>query len=344
MENFFTRLSKCFIIAEIGVNHNGDMILAKQMIDEAKQSGADAVKFQTFNAKSLVSKGTPKVKYQENTTSVEETHYEMIKKLELSKDDHFLLKDYCVSRNIIFLSTPYDVESACFLHEELNVELFKTASADLVDLPLHEYIASTGKPSIVSVGMATLGEIENTLRIYNSKSHKDLVLLHCVSNYPCADESLNMRVLKTLRQAFQLPVGYSDHSIGNEASILSIALGAQVIEKHFTLDKNLEGPDHLASSTPEEFRTLCEAVGRAAVMLGSGVKCCQSEEIQMSKVSRKSIVMRKSASAGTVLTKDHLALKRPGSGLGSEMMGFIIGLKLSVDKSVDDIVSANDFS
>ena len=319
------------------------MILAKEMIDAAVQSGADAVKFQTFRAESLVSLGTPKVEYQKSTTSSDETHYEMIKKLELSLNDHFVLKDYCKEKEISFLSTPYDLESARFLHEEINVEMFKTASADLVDIPLHDYIASSGKPALVSVGMANLGEIENTLSIYNSKNHHNIVLLHCVSNYPCADESLNMQVLKTLRQAFQLPVGYSDHSVGNEASILAIALGAQVVEKHFTLDKKLDGPDHLASSSPEEFKSLVDAVRRAQKMLGSPIKSCQSEELQMSQVSRKSIVFAQRVEAGTILKSEHLTLKRPGTGLGSEMLEKIIGIKLAITKKKDEMLFLRDF-
>ena len=319
------------------------MILAKEMIDAAVQSGADAVKFQTFRAESLVSMGTPKVEYQKSTTSSDETHYEMIKKLELSLNDHFVLKDYCQEKEISFLSTPYDLESARFLHEEINVEMFKTASADLVDIPLHDYIASSGKPALVSVGMANLGEIENTLSIYNSKNHHNIVLLHCVSNYPCADESLNMQVLTTLRQAFQLPVGYSDHSVGNEASILAIALGAQVVEKHFTLDKKLDGPDHLASSSPEEFKSLVDAVRRAQKMLGSPIKSCQSEELQMSQVSRKSIVFAQRVEAGTILKSEHLTLKRPGTGLGSEMLEKIIGIKLAITKEKDEMLFLRDF-
>ena len=272
MKNFFTNSSECILIAEIGVNHNGDMILAKEMIDAAKESGADVVKFQTFKADKLVAQGTPKVKYQENTTSPEETHYEMIKKLELSLENHFVVKEYCDQLGVEFLSTPYDSDSARFLNDELEVRLFKTASADLIDHPLHEYIASTRKPSIVSVGMATLEEIEQNLSVYKRYEHEDLILLHCVSNYPCSDTSLNLRVLNTLKKHYDFPVGFSDHSIGNEAAILSIAFGAKVIEKHFTLDKSLPGPDHLASSTPKEFKQLVKSVRRAEKMLGSSVK------------------------------------------------------------------------
>jgi N,N'-diacetyllegionaminate synthase len=342
IQNYFNKFNNCFFIAEIGVNHNGDLKLAKEMIDAAVESGADAVKFQTFKAELLVSKDTPKVKYQKRTTVSNESHFDMIRNLELSHEDHFILKDYCEKNNILFLSTPYDVESANFLHKCLDIKIFKTASADLIDQPLHEFIANTGKPSIISVGMATLGEIEETLRIYQEYQNLDIILLHCVSNYPCSHESLNLRVMNTLREAFNLPVGYSDHSIGLEAAVLSIALGAKIIEKHFTLDKKLPGPDHLASSLPHEFKQLCESVKIAEKALGSSVKECQPEESQMANVSRKSIVMRNSVKAGTLLSAENLTIKRPGNGLPPSFLKNLIGLKLSVDKKSDDLVSLKD--
>ena len=342
MKNFFTNFSQCMMIAEIGVNHNGDRVLAKEMIEAAKESGADVVKFQTFKAEKLVTQGTPKVKYQENTTSPEETHYEMIRKLELSLENHFIIKEFCEKLGIEFLSTPYDSESACFLNEELGVSLFKTASADLIDHPLHEYIASSGIPSIVSVGMASLDEIAKNLSVYEKYGHEDVILLHCVSNYPCSDQSLNLRVLNTLKETYDFPVGYSDHSIGNEAAILSIAFGAKVVEKHFTLDKALPGPDHLASSTPEEFKQLVKSVRRAEKMLGSSIKQCQEEEKQMASVSRKSIVMNADLQAGTILEDVHLIIKRPGIGLQPEMLSTVLGMKLLVDKTKDDMLSLTD--
>jgi N,N'-diacetyllegionaminate synthase len=319
------------IIAEIGVNHNGDLSLAKEMIDAAKSAGADAVKFQTFKAENLVSKGTPKVKYQQNTTSPDETHYEMIKKLELSRQNHHFIKEYCDQLGIEFLSTPYDSESARFLNEELGVRLIKTASADLIDHLLHEYIASSGKPSIVSVGMATLDEIAKNISIYKNSGHEDLILLHCVSNYPCSDQSLNLRVMDTLRETFDFPVGYSDHSFGNEAAALSIAFGAKVIEKHFTLDKSLPGPDHLASSTPEEFKLLVKSVRRAEVMLGSPVKECQEEEKQMANVSRKSLFLSRDCKSGHTIKKEDLLLLRPGTGISPLQLNNVLGSTLSCD-------------
>jgi len=336
--------NKIFLIAEIGVNHNGDIQLAKKMIDAAKSSGADAVKFQTFTAKELVSYGTPKVRYQQSTTSPDESHYEMIKKLELKRDDHFLLKSYCEEVGIEFLSTPYDVDSAKFLNDELDVRLFKTASADIVDLPLHRYIASTGKHSLVSVGMATLGEIEDVVNIYRTSGSENLTLLHCVSSYPCADESLNMNVMSTLKSAFQLPVGYSDHSVGHEAAVLSVAFGATVIEKHFTLDKNLSGPDHMASSTPEEFSFLKVAVRRAENMLGSPVKFCQDEEKEMATVSRKSITLVCDLRAGDKIESRHLVMRRPGTGLTARELERVCGMSLKIDVGAGHQLALSDLS
>ena len=307
------------------------MNLAKEMIDAAKEAGADAVKFQTFKAETLVSKGTPKVKYQESTTSPQESHFEMIKSLELSYENHFVLKDFCKKKDIKFLSTPYDVESARFLHEDLDVEMFKTASADLVDLSLHDYIVSTDKPSIISVGMASLDEIEETLNIYKLYNHPDVILLHCVSNYPCTYESLNLRVLETLKQAFDLPVGYSDHSIGVKAAVLSIGLGAKIIEKHFTIDKNLPGPDHLASSTPDEFKLLVDSVRKAETILGSSIKTCQDEERQMAEVSRKSIVLKNDLFKGAILKKEDFVFLRPGTGIYPIFLNKILGKRIKKD-------------
>jgi sialic acid synthase SpsE len=343
-QNYFNKLKKCLLIAEIGVNHNGDMALAKSMITEAKLAGADAVKFQTFTAKSLASKETPKVAYQKKLTPGDESHYEMLQRLELTKSDHFLLVDFCKELDITFLSTPYDIENAKFLQEEIDVELFKTASADLVDLPLHEYIASTRKPVIVSVGMASLGEIEEVIKIYQSYDSNDIVLLHCVSNYPCESESINMEVMNTLSQAFQLPIGYSDHSVGPEASILSVAYKAKVIEKHFTIDKNLDGPDHLASTTPGEFTTLVSSIRKAESMLGSPVKKMQKEELQMAKVSRKSMHFSRDMNLGEVVQKKDIVLIRPGSGLFISLLPQILGRKVNAFIEKGSIVNFSDFS
>ena len=323
-------LERCYIIAEIGVNHGGSVELAYKMIDEAKKSGADAVKFQTFKASSLVGKNTPKVAYQLSTTDNDESHFEMINSLEFKYEDHKPVFDYCQSKGIDFISTPYDSESAIFL-DNLGVQIFKTASADIVDLPLHRILASTRKSIIISTGMATLGEIEEVLAIYACEDITKVSLLHCVANYPCSYQSLNLNVLKTLIRVFNRPVGFSDHAIGPYPAVASIALGAQIVEKHFTLDKNMSGPDHKASSTPEEFAQLVEAIRIAEISLGSGVKVIQNEEAEMRAISRKSLYFTKNITKGAVINESDLALRRPGFGIYANVLPVVIGKKATKD-------------
>jgi N,N'-diacetyllegionaminate synthase len=323
--NHFCTFSEVYLIAEIGVNHNGDMNLAKKMIEAAKESGADAVKFQTFSADLLVSQETQKVEYQKQSGPQDETHYEMIKKLEMSKDDHYDLFNFCYQVGIDFISTPYDLESAKFLNK-LGVKYFKTASADIIDIPLLKYIASTGKPTIIATGMASLGEIEKAVEVFENSKNLDFALLHCVSNYPCSNKSLNMRVMNALENSFDCPVGYSDHSIGFLASVIAVSLGARVIEKHFTLDKMSQGPDHMASSTPDEFHELSSNIRRAEMILGSSRKKLQNEEFQMSKVSRKTLIASRDIEIGEVIKISDLSLMRTDGGISATFMDSIIGL------------------
>lgn len=334
----FSSLTKCYIIAEIGVNHCGNVEMAKAMILAAKEVGADAVKFQTFTAEELVTQGTPKVRYQESTTSVDEDHYKMIKKLEFSREDHIPVFEYCKELGIDFISTPYDVESAKFLNK-MGVTIFKVASADIVDLPLQKYLASTKKPVIIATGMATIGEIDTVVDIYRQEQNENICLLHCVSNYPCSNESLNLKAMTTLAASFQLPVGFSDHSIGDMAAGLSIALNAKVIEKHFTLDKSMPGPDHKASSTPDEFRLLVNTIRLAELMLGSPHKKCQPEEMQMAMVSRKSLVATRNISAGEIIKESDLGLKRPGTGLMAAEQDRLIGRKTTRAIPLNKLIS-----
>ena len=323
-DNFFSKLQKTYLIAEIGVNHNGRIDLAKEMILEAKESGADAVKFQTFSADTLVANGTPKVEYQKETTDSSETHYEMLKKLELSKDSHIDLFNFCKKNDIDFLSTPYDIDSAKFL-DKLGVKIFKTASADIIDYQLQSYIASTNKPSIIASGMASIDEISNVINIYKENNNSNYIILHCVSNYPCSDESLNMKSINMIAKNFLCPIGYSDHSIGNLAAIVAVSYGAKVIEKHFTLDKSLPGPDHKASSTPTEFKSLVNDIRRTELVLGSEIKKIQTEEKQMSLVSRKSIFIKNQRKKGDKLDMDDLLFMRPGDGILADKVELVIG-------------------
>lgn len=330
-----------FIIAEIGVNHNGNIELAKKMIFSAKLAGADAVKFQTFTAEALVSRITPKVNYQKETTPEADSHYDMLKSLELSHSDHYLIIECCRQHSIRFISTPYDVESAVFL-DCIGVEVFKTASADIVDLPLHRFLAGTGKSVIISTGMSTVAEIREVMDIYEASGNSNVTLLHCVSNYPCEFRSLNLRVMKTLETEFRVPVGYSDHASGAYPAVAAVAMGARVIEKHFTLDKTALGPDHKASSTPEEFKELVNAIRVCEVSLGSDQKAVQTEEIQMRQVSRKSIFVANKIPKGSIVKLEDLTLKRPGYGLYAKSFSEIEGQTAKYDLLPEHMLSFDD--
>jgi N,N'-diacetyllegionaminate synthase len=318
--------SKPYFIAEIGVNHNGNMQLAKKMILEAKKSGANAVKFQTFKASTLVTPNTPKVKYQKSTTNINESHYEMIKSLELSEKNHIILKNFCKIKKIDFLSTPYDLNSAKFL-DKIGCNIFKTASADIVDLELHEYLAKKNKKVIISTGMSNYKEIETCLKLYRKYSNNKFILLHCVSNYPCSLKSLNMSVIPMMKKKYKCQIGYSDHSSGSSAAVTSYILGARVFEKHFTTNKNFKGPDHKASALPREFKEIVDRINETQKIMGRPVKVCQKEEFEMLKVSRKSLTINQDISKGTKVKKIHLSLKRPGTGIYYKDLKKIIGKK-----------------
>ena len=328
-----------YIIAEIGVNHNGCLETAIKMIDAAKECGAAAVKFQTFTAEALVGQNVPKVNYQLSTTDKHETHFQMIKKLEFSRENHVKAFDHCKKSGIDFISTPYDIESAEFLFS-IGVNIFKIASADIVDLFLNKHLNTFKRTVILSTGMSTLGEIEKAIACYDSMTN--LHLLQCTSNYPCSDASINLNALNTLKSAFNLPVGFSDHSIGSLAACLSIALGATIVEKHFTLDKSLPGPDQKASSTPEEFKGLVDHIRRTESILGSAIKMVQDEEIQMRQVSRKSLTLSREVKVGEKVTADCLILKRPGTGMSADMLDVILGQQFKEDLPKGKMISCRD--
>lgn len=328
-----------FLVAEAGVNHNGDLEIAKHLVDAVKASGAHAVKFQSFTAESLVSKRTPKVRHHIDPTNPSETHFDMIKRLEIDEAFQQKVFEYCTEQEIIFLSTPYDVASARFLHERLDVAAFKTASADIVDIPLQTYIASTGKPAIIAVGMATLDEIQTVLDIYEQAGNPNVILLHCTSSYPAPHASLNLRVMETIRNRFQVLVGYSDHSVGPVAGIVSTALGSCLLEKHFTLDRQMPGPDHKASIEPNEFCELSEQIRLTKTMLGSSTKEVQPEEMDMRQFSRKSLVAARNIKAGEIITEADLVMKRPGTGLGWNERALLIGSIAARDIESDEVLS-----
>lgn len=316
------------IIAEIGVNHNGSVELALQHVDAANKAGADLVKFQTFTAKRLASRNTPKVPYQLRTSDPQETHYDMLKKLELSLDAHKKIKAYCDNLGIGFCSTPYSREDAIFL-SDIGVTIFKVASADIVDRLLLEYIADAGHECIISTGMATMQEIEDAVSVFEIENrHSKIVLLQCTSAYPANPADANLLVMHTFKKTFGCGVGFSDHTIGNECAIAATALGATVIEKHFTLDKFLPGPDHVASASPMEFAALVKAVRLVEQAVGDGVKTIAKSERDMRNVSRKSIVAARDLPAGHHLQIEDIHFQRPGSGISPMKYPDIIGRKL----------------
>jgi len=324
----------CLIIAEAGVNHNGSIKIARQLVKEASLAGADVVKFQTFKADEIVTINSPKAEYQLKTTDNSITQYEMLKSLELSREWHIDLMQHCQNNNIIFLSSPFDIKSIDFL-DQIGVSGFKVPSGEIVNLPFLSHLTEKKKPLILSTGMSTLGEVETAIKIIEEINYNNYVLLHCTTNYPTLPEEVNLNAMNTLKSAFQVPVGYSDHTEGIEVSIAAVAMGACVIEKHFTLDKNMSGPDHKASITPRELSKLVKSIRKVEKALGSKRKYPVSIEMHNRKVVRKSIVASKSIKKGEIFTKENLALKRAGHGISSVLWDQILG-KLAKKKFEKD--------
>lgn len=326
-----------FIIAEAGVNHNGDISLAKQLVDVAAQVGADAVKFQTFKAENVVTKTAPKAEYQRKVADRTHSQLDMLKKLELSEQDFAELKDYCDQRNILFMSTPHDQESIDFL-DRLGVSLFKIGSGDITNIPYLRHMARKGKPMILSTGASTLGEVEEAVETILASGNKQLILLHCVSSYPAKAEDCNLKAIQTLANAFKLPVGFSDHTLGIEVSLAAVALGACVIEKHFTLDRTLPGPDHQASLEPTELNQLVQGIRTVEKALGNGLKRPSSEELKNRTVIRKSLVAACPIPAGTIILDHMITVKRPGTGLAPKFKDEVVGRRARVDIAEDQLI------
>lgn len=326
---------RCFIIAEAGVNHNGSLELAKKLIDAAVEAGADAIKFQTFKAESLVTSKVEKASYQrENTGKKEETQLEMLKGLELRFEDFGILKKYCDKQGIVFLSTPFDFESVDIL--EPLVPAYKIASGEITNIPLLKYVASKRKPMIISTGMSTLGEIEEALEaISEIDPNIPKILLHCTTNYPTPYEDVNLKAMLTLQEVFKLPVGYSDHTLGIEVPIAAVALGAKIIEKHFTLDKTLPGPDHKASLEPHEFKAMVNSIRNIEKALGDGRKQPTTTEKEIMSLVRKSLVASRSIKKGEVIKECDIEIKRPGTGISPKFKDIIVGMKVTRDIEKD---------
>lgn len=328
----------CLIIAEAGVNHNGDVNLAKKLIDVAKEAKADAVKFQTFRAEEVVTKCAEKAPYQKKTTGTGETQYEMLKKLELPQEAHFELLDYADSKGIMFLSTAYDRDGVDLL-VKLGVPALKVSSADLTNHLLLSYMAAQNIPIILSTGMSTLGEVEEAVEVVVASGNEQLILLQCNFNYPARIEDVNLRAMDTLKRAFGFPVGYSDHTVGIEVSLAAVALGAVVIEKHFTLDRKLPGPDHLASVEPGELKELVTRVRSIERALGSPIKKPSGGEIQNREISRRSLVAAMDIPGGTVIIASMLDAKRPGTGISPRYFRELIGRKAIFTIKEDELVT-----
>jgi len=340
-----------FIIAEAGVNHNGDFELAKKLIDTAKESGADAVKFQTFKTENVVTKYARMAEYQKKNIGKKETMQEMIKKLEISYDDFKELKNYCDEKGIMFLSTPHSDDAIDFLDPLMPV--FKIGSGDLTNFPFLEKIAQKGKPIILSTGMATMEEVIEAINVIKKSGNNKIILLHCTSNYPCPIEDVNLRAMQTIKGKTNLLVGYSDHTIGLEASKLACSLGAVVIERHFTTDKNLPGPDHKASLSPDELKELVIAIKnkdydipeeKKELILGYPEKKPTEKEIPIAQLVRKSIVAKADIPEGTIITKDMLIIKRPGTGISSKYINNIIGKKAKTLIKEDNLIQETDLT
>jgi len=314
----------CFVIAEAGVNHNGDVAQAHRLVDAAVEAKADAVKFQTFSADRLASTTAPKAEYQQQTTDPAESQQEMLRRLELSASAHRELLEHCREKDLAFLSSPFDQACADLL-EEMDVPAFKIPSGEITNLSYLKHIAAKGRPMVVSTGMANLSEVEAAVEAVRSVGEPGIVLLHCVSNYPADPADVNLRAMHTMQQAFGVPVGYSDHVPRNEVAFAAVALGACVVEKHFTLDHSLPGPDHKASLEPNELAALVEGVRMIERALGDGRKRPAASEADTAAVARKSLVAAHEIPAGTVLTEAMIAVKRPGTGLPPVMQPHLVG-------------------
>ncbi len=325
-----------YIIAEAGVNHNGDVNLAYKLIDVAKEAGVDCIKFQTFKSHNLVSKIAQKADYQKTTTG-DGSQKDMLKQLELSYNEFLGLKEYCDNIGIDFLSTPFDFESIDFLNS-LDMPFWKIPSGEVTNYPYLVALATTGKPVVMSTGMCDIKEIEDALKTLKENGTKEIKLLHCNTEYPTPFEDVNLRALQSMRERFNLEIGYSDHTKGIEVPIAAVALGATIIEKHFTLDRNMEGPDHKASLEPDELKRMVKAIRHIESSMGTGEKKPSPSELKNIPIARKSIVAKKDISEGEIFTIDNITVKRPGTGISPMKWNEVLGMKAVKSFREDDLI------
>jgi N,N'-diacetyllegionaminate synthase len=330
------------IIAEAGVNHNGDPRIARKLIDAAKSAGADVVKFQTFKTENVVTRRVEMAAYQRLNAGAADTQFEMLKKLELQADDFRSLCEYAASIGIEFMSTPDDQESLDFLTDDLCMAVIKIGSGEVTNLPFLRRIAAKSKPMIVSTGMSSLGEVERALAVLRSDDRAAVTVLHCTSSYPCDEGDVNLLAMNTIRDAFKVPVGYSDHTLGIEVALAAVALGATVIEKHLTLDKGMTGPDHAASLDPNEFTQLVAAIRRVEASIGDGIKRITRSEIATKALVQRRIVTSREVRPGEVVGWSDLAFKRAESGIGVEYADLLIGMSFAKNLSEDTPILWSD--
>ena len=325
------------IIAEAGVNHNGSFELAKKMVDAAQEAGADYVKFQTFNPKKLVSQYAEKAEYQKETTGSDETQLQMLQKLTLTEDHFLSLRDYCREVGIGFISTPFDLDSIAFL-DTFDMDFWKVPSGEVTNLPYLEAIARTKRKVVMSTGMCDMNEIQDAIEVLEKNGTTEITLLHCNTQYPTPYEHVNLSAMNSIRDALHKEVGYSDHTQGIEVPIAAVAMGATVIEKHFTLDKNMEGPDHKASLNPIELQQMVEAIRNIEQAIGNGLKEPSSSELANMAVARKSIVASRDIKQGEIFSEENLTTKRPGTGISPMKWYEVIGKVAPRDFSEDEII------
>lgn len=325
------------IIAEAGVNHNGSMELAKKMVRTAKEAGADYIKFQTFIPKNLVSSFAQKAEYQKKTTGEEETQLQMLEKLALTQPDFVELQAYCKEVGIGFISTPFDFDSIKFL-DTLDMDFWKIPSGEVTNLPYLEAIAKTGKKVVMSTGMCEMEEIQAAIEVLEKNGTKDIAVLHCNTEYPTPFCDVNLLAMKEMEAVLKKPIGYSDHTVGIEVPIAATALGAKIIEKHFTLDRTMEGPDHAASLEASELKQMAQAIRNVEKSFGDGIKKCSDSEKKNWTIVRKSIVAKKKICKGELFTEDNLTVKRPGNGISPMLWHDVIGKKSKKDYDIDEVI------
>lgn len=328
---------KVFIIAEAGVNHNGSLDQAFRLVEAAKASGADAVKFQTFQAELLATPMAHKAAYQERTVPSSESQLQMLQRLQLDAEAHRQIIGHCKKVGIEFLSSPFDRQSADLL-ESMDLRMYKIPSGEITNIPFLEHLAHKGKPLILSTGMSTLVEVDEAVQAIKAAGKVPLTLLHCVTEYPAPYEAVNLRAMLTLKKEFGLSVGYSDHTLGIEIAVAAAAIGAEVIEKHFTLDRSLPGPDHAASLEPAELKQMVTAIRNVEAALGDGIKVPAACELPNILVARKSIVAARTLQAGHRLADQDLSIKRPGTGLAPKLLSSLVGRTLRVAVAKDQLI------